>query len=708
MVGSTSAAQVVTLTNTGSASLSISSIVASGDYAQTNTCGSFVGIGANCTISVTFTPTATGSRPGTITITDNAGNSPQTVNLTGTGIAASGPAVTLAPTTLSFGNQTLNTPSATQPVTLTNSGTTTLSITSIAASAQYSQTNTCGASVTAGANCTITVTFTPTATGSQPGTITITDNAPGNPHTVNLSGTGANAPAPAVTLAPTSLSFGNQTLNTPSATQPVTLTNSGTATLNITSIAASAQYSQTNTCGASVTAGANCTITVTFTPTATGSQPGTITITDNATGSPHIVNLSGTGTNALVPAVTLAPTSLSFGNQTLNTPSATQPVTLTNSGTATLSINGIVASTQYSQTNTCGASVTAGAKCTITVTFTPTAAGSQPGTITITDNAGGSPQTIPLSGTGVAPGVNFSSASLSFGNQNLNTTSAAQPITMTNGGASAVSITSIAASAPYAQTNTCGSSLAAGGNCTISVTFTPTVAGSQPGTITFTDSAAGSPQTVGLSGTGTTPGATTVSLSPTSLTFSNQQINTTSSSKTVRLTNTGTVALTVTSVVPSGNFTETNNCGASISPGFNCTISVKFSPTTVGALTGAITITDNATGSPQVVPLTGNGADITLSPTSLSFGTQSVNTISAAQTVTLTNAGTVALTITKIAISGQYAQTNTCVSPIAGGASCTISVTFNPTTTGTHNNSLTITDNVTGSPKKVSLTGTGQ
>jgi hypothetical protein len=197
-------------------------------------------------------------------------------------------------------------------------------------------------------------------------------------------------------------------------------------------------------------------------------------------------------------------------------------------------------------------------------------------------------------------------------------------------------------------------------------------------------------------------------LSQTSLTFSNQQINTTSSSKTVRLTNTGTVALTVTSVVPSGNFTETNNCGASISPGFNCTISVKFSPTTVGALTGAITITDNATGSPQVVPLTGNGADITLSPTSLSFGTQSVNTISAAQTVTLTNAGTVALTITKIAISGQYAQTNTCVSPIAGGASCTISVTFNPTTTGTHNNSLTITDNVTGSPKKVSLTGTGQ
>ena len=125
-------------------------------------------------------------------------------------------------------------------------------------------------------------------------------------------------------------------------------------------------------------------------------------------------------------------------------------------------------------------------------------------------------------------------------------------------------------------------------------------------------------------------------------------------------------------------------------------------------MTGTITITDNATDSPQVVPLTGNGADITLSPTSLPFGTQAVGTISAAQTVTLTNAGTVALTITRISTSGQYAQTNTCVSPIAGGASCTINVTFNPTTIGAHNNTLTITDNATGSPKTVSLTGTGQ
>ena len=605
-VGTTSAAQTVTLNNTGSASLNISSIVASGDYGQTNTCGSFVAVGANCTISVTFTPTATGPRTGTITVTDNAGDSPQMVSLSGTGTAAAGPAVSLAPTSLSFGNQTLNTPSAAQTVTLTNSGTATLSITSIAASAQYSQTNTCGASVAAGANCTISVTFTPTATGTQPGTITITDNATGSPHIVNLTGTGTAANAPAVTLSPTSLNFGNQTLNTPSAAQTVTLTNSGTATLSITTIVASSQYGQTNTCGTSVTAGANCTISVTFTPTATGTQNRTITITDNATGSPHVVNLTGNGTTSNAPAVTLSPTSLNFGNQTLNTPSAAQPVTLTNAGTATLSITSIAASTQYSQTSTCGVSVAAGANCIISATFTPTATGTQTGSITITDNA------------------------------------------------------------------------------------------------------SGSPHAVNLTGNGTSGGVTTVSLSPTSLAFGIQQVSTTSASKTVRLTNTGLVALSITSIVPSGDFSETNNCGTSINPGSRCTITVKFKPTAAGTLTGAITITDNATGSPQTVPLTGTGADISLSPTSLSFGTQSISTTSAAQSITLTNAGTVALSVTKIATSAQYAQTNTCGASVAGGASCTINVTFKPTTTGIHNGTVTITDNATGSPKTVSLSGIGQ
>ena len=188
---------------------------------------------------------------------------------------------------------------------------------------------------------------------------------------------------------------------------------------------ASAPYAQTNTCPASVAAGANCSINVTFTPTAAGSQPGTITVTDNTTGSPQTVALSGTGVAA---SVSFAPTTLTFGNQNLNTASAAQSVTLTNSGTAALNITSIVASAPYAQTNTCGASVAAGANCSINVTFTPTAAGSQPGTITVTDDATGSPQTVTLSGTGIAPSVSFAPTTLTFGNQHLNTHRAAHTV----------------------------------------------------------------------------------------------------------------------------------------------------------------------------------------------------------------------------------------------------------------------------------------
>src|SRR5207253_1674494 len=234
LVNTTSAVQTVTLTNTGTAALSVTSIVASGDFMQTNTCGTSVAAGANCAISVTFTPTATGTRTGAITITDNAAGSPQSVNLTGTGAA---PGVSLSPSSLTFGNQNLNTTSVAQSVTLNNTGNVALSVTSIVASGDFMQTNTCGTSVAAGANCTISVTFTPTATGIRTGAVTITDNIAGSP--------------------------------------------------------------QTNSCGTSVAAGANCTTSVTFTPTATGAQSGTITITDNAAGSPHIVSMSGTGSATL-------------------------------------------------------------------------------------------------------------------------------------------------------------------------------------------------------------------------------------------------------------------------------------------------------------------------------------------------------------------------------------------------------------------------
>src|SRR5467141_1932861 len=320
------------------------------------------------------------------------------------------PAVSLSPTSLAFGNQTLNTTSAGQTVTLTNTGTGTLNIGSIAPSAGYADTTTCGATLAAGSNCTISVTFRPTTAAAFTGAITITDTASGSPHTIGLTGTGTG---PMVSLSPASLTFGFQQISTTSAAQSVTLSNKGNATLNITSIVPSGDYGQTNTCGASVAAAGNCTISVTFTPTATGTRTGAITITDNASGSPRTVSLTGSGATVIAPAVTLSPSPVGFGNQALNTSSVAQNVTLTNTGTGTLNLTSIVPSGDYADTTTCAATLAAGSNCTISVTFTPTAPGTRTGAITITDNAAGSPHAASLTGTGIAPPVYSISGALS-------------------------------------------------------------------------------------------------------------------------------------------------------------------------------------------------------------------------------------------------------------------------------------------------------
>jgi hypothetical protein len=189
LIGTTSVAQMVTLSNKGTAELIISSIAPSGDFGETNTCGTGIQPGGSCTISVTFTPTAAGTRTGSITINDDGGSGTQTISLTGTGTV-----VQLSPTSLSFGSVKVGMKSPAKTVTLTNKGTSSLSITSITIAgtnpSDFTKTSTCGASVAAGASCTISVTFKPTATGARSASLSVADNGGGSPQTVKLSGTG--------------------------------------------------------------------------------------------------------------------------------------------------------------------------------------------------------------------------------------------------------------------------------------------------------------------------------------------------------------------------------------------------------------------------------------------------------------------------------------------------------------------------------------
>lgn len=209
-----------------------------------------------------------------------------------------------------------------------------------------------------------------------------------------------------VLVSPSSLSFSNQIVGTSSTFQTVTVTNNEPTPLTIASItiggANASDYSETDNCVGTVQAGANCSINVTFSPTATGLRTGALNITDNGT-SVHTVELTGTGT----PNVSVSPSTLTFTAQLVSTTSTTESVSLMNIGATTpLAVTSIAitgsSSSDFSESNNCGSSVAAGGSCTIGVTFTPSASGALSASISITDSASNSPQTVSLSGDGLA------------------------------------------------------------------------------------------------------------------------------------------------------------------------------------------------------------------------------------------------------------------------------------------------------------------
>jgi hypothetical protein len=466
--------------------------------------------------------------------------------------------------------------------------------------------------------------------------------------TANILNRFVGGPAPAVSLNPTSLNLGSVAVGTTSAAQSATLTNSGTADLTISAIsvtgANASDFAQTNTCPigpATLPANGTCTISVTFTPGAAGTRSASVSISDNAVGTPHALPLSGVG---LGPVASLSTGSVNFGNETVGYTSAAQTVTLTNSGTSDLHISAItLAGTNpgdFAQTNTCPQApspLAANARCTISVTFSPTVTGARAASVQISDDAPGSPQSVALNGTGTtpAPAVSLSASSLSFGTIVIGNTSASQSVTLTNSGTAALTINSIGLGGTnpgdFAQTNTCPinpSTLAQNGTCTITVTFTPTSTGARTASVSIADNAANSPQSIALSGTGQNPTAPAVTLSPTSVNFGNVNIGSTSPAQSVKLTNSGNAALSISSIAITGtnstSFAQTNTCpsgSSTLAAGASCTISVTFTPTVSGPLSASVSITDNAANSPQSVPLSGTG--VTPSPNIFSDGFES-------------------------------------------------------------------------------------
>ena len=397
--------------------------------------------------------------------------------------------------------------------------------------------------------------------------------------------------------------------------------------------------------------------------------------------------------------VTLSSSNVVFTNRL---PSSSS-VTLTNPGTAPLTISGILNSTtEFTQTNTCGTSLGAGSNCTVTVSFAPSSAGIRLATLAITDNASGSPHVVTLGGT----------SPLALGNQSIGG-STSQQISVNNSQSAAVSIGSVSITpnspAEFSQTNNCGSSVASGGTCAITVTFAPNGTGARSATLSLT--AGGTPYTLALTGTGASGGTL---VSPVSLSFGSQVAGTASSPLGTTLTNNTGANIAVSGVSATGAFSISGNtCGSTVASGAACTVSVTFSPALACSCTGTLSISGSWGTSTVALAGAGIAPQVTITPSSLSFGTQNLNQTSPPQTITVTIVSTspgLNLLVGSAPYSSdpqEFVPTTNCVGVVlAPGASCIIQVTFTPNITGSHNATLTIPDN--GGGHSLTLSGSGQ
>jgi len=723
-LGIASSPQTVTLTNTGSLPLSATAITVSGDFSETDDCqGAAIAMGGNCTLQVTFTPTAAGSRTGQVTLSANVYGGQLTVSFSGTG-TATGP-VSLTPASLNFGQVQTGSTSAPLEAAVANSSGMAVPITNIAVTPPFIlAVNACGTTaLAADAECQLTVEFAPTQPGAATGTLTLTDGA--GTQTILLSGTGIT-----VSLAPAAISFDpslGQTSNSPpvavgatSGLFQVAAGNSSLTPVPITSLFITPPFAiASNTCGATqLAASADCQLQLTFSPTQEGAAAGTLTLVDGA--GTQTVALSGFGYAAATDF--LSPPSVAFGEIAENQVSAAQTVTLTNTGDLPLTSISVSVSTGFQMKSGCGTLLAPHSPCAISVEFAPTQLGSQTGMLSVSDITRAQPQTVALSGTGVAPAaLTVSPTALSFSSQDLNVASAPQTFTVTNTGGVAITnmgfektgegASNFSCGATICSATTCGATLAPGSNCTVQVIFMPASTGELSASLIVAADDVKTPATVALTGSGLVPFG--LNASPPQLIFLPTVAGSSSAAQTVIVSNSSNFAASQLAFSVSPGFLLTQNtCTESLASGATCTVGVVFAPASTGAKTGMLSAMSPSIGTPAMVTLSGTGAlaaAIEATSTPLSFPTVGVGQTSNQITVTVTNSGA-SEPLNNLALSvpaGFQLANNTCGAQLGPGASCTAGVEFAPTAAGAQSGMLTVSSSTVANAVQLPLQGTG-
>lgn len=610
LAGTTSAAQTVVVSNTGNVALALTSIRVSGDFSETDNCmGTSIAVDATCTVQIAFTPAQAGSRTGNLTIAGNLSGGSIVVPLSGTGLAQG--IVSILPASLDFGSVEVGSSSTALPLTVENSTANAVGLKSVTVSGPFIiADNVCGTtSLIANSDCQISVKFSPTSSGPATGSLTLVDDT--GTQTAQLAGTGTAQPTD--TLSPGSLTFSGTIIGQTSLPQTVTLTNSGGNALISIQESVSGPFKVSSTCTTQLIGGASCAMTVTFQPTAQGTQTGTLTVSDIM----RTQTVSLTGTGLLPPTISVSPPSLNFGGQIIAATSAPLSVTIANSGGAPMAnvgfqITGSGGSSFAVAGTTCGARLDENGSCTAQITFSPSSTGAANATLTVSSSTlGVTPVTVALSGTGqTAASLTVNPSQLTFAALPVGQTSVAQFITITNTGGNAATGLSLAVSGPFSLAqNTCGTSLAAGVNCTVAVIFAPSQKGAASGTLTVTSPGLSATATVALVGTGGLVGV--LHIEPAVISFPTTGVDTTSSAVTVTLTNSSAnYPLTDLQLVASTGFQISNNtCAASLAANASCTAGLIFAPSQTGKQTGALTVTSSTLASNLVASLSGEGYD---------------------------------------------------------------------------------------------------
>jgi hypothetical protein len=702
----------------------------------------------NCWLGVQFTPTATGAATATLSLASSTAGNPYTLLLTGSGLSAAG--IQISPATQDFASIAINSSSPGYTFILTNLNTGPVTLNSPTLSGDFALgTNPggCASTLPSNASCDLTVLFAPTAAGQRTGTLTVSTSA----GSATSALTGFGAPDPGIAFNPSAIIFNNVAGPT-ALTQTITVTNTGASPAVVgTPVNASSAFAPTSTC-TTLAPAATCVLTVAFTPAAaTVTDTIQLPISVNAGGNPvlttYTIPLSSTYTTASA-GLQIIPGTADYGPAAVNALAGTRAFTINNLSPKTLALN-VNIPRQFVLAGDPCASLAPSGTCTFSVTFLPITNGENPGTLYATGTP--SDATPPLTGLGYIKGYGNGTNTLSItGNlspgqlvnfgQVPSGQTAQQTLTLTNTSSAAVStatsaitVRRITSQWPFLSTTTCGSTLATGQACTVTITYSPLnqvpsgtaspTSNTDAGTLTIESDAVSGPDQIALSGIATATSVAAPSntapmfgftVSQNSLTFPATAIGFTSAPQTVTLLNTGTIVLHVTALTASSDFTVAGTC-PSLVPGASCPLTIAFAPQVAslasGPRPGTIEITSDSGTSLEFITLLGaaNPSILSFSPASLNFGQQLVGTL-ATLPIVVTNTGTLPAIFSGVNAIGDYAATGTCPAPgnpLPASAMCTVQVGFTPTTTGVRAGTLSVASSVSASPLNLAVTGIG-